>query len=328
MAVISVIITESEEQVVAGIPRNVSISTNVSSSIFYTLDGSEPTLFSNMYVGVIRMPTNLLSVTLKVFATNGVDSSPVISDTYQTNMLNNARLPHSATDTQPGQVFPALYPFGTPPLQPNGVYLNPGDAGITVDNPTLPQIPSGYDADGYPTGFTNQPYNLENYSIRYSKNDSLGQMGPNIGNLPAQVIIQNAPPEPEETEQFSNIFDPRAYVIFQDFSLQNPDDPQHINRMFFTLQNPEKARDGNAFYTAGLDSPPTNGTFLKSYYNPRDNTMTYYYIDTWTNKWIISKDPYYPTGNYDGNLSGVRDDREPGSKYVFQWLPFTRRVLF
>lgn len=328
MAVISITITESEEQVVAGIPRNISISTNISSSIFYTLDGTEPTLFSDMYIGVIRMPTNFLTVTLKVFATNGVDTSPIITETYQTNMLNNARLAHSSTDAQAGSNISNLYPFGTPALQPTGIFLNPGDAGITVNNPELDQITAGYGADGYANSFTNKPYNLENYSIKYTKNTATGEMGPFIGNLPGEVIVENAPPEPEETDQMSNLFDPRAFVIFQDFSLQNPDEPQHINRQFFTLENTERARDGNAFYTSGLDAPPTNGTFLKSYYNPRDNTITYYYIDTWTNKWIISKDPYHPTGTYDGNLSGVRDDREPGSKYVFSWIPFTRRVLF
>jgi len=55
-------------------------------------------------------------------ATNGVDTSPIITETYVTNMLNNARLPHSATDAQPGDNIPDLYPFGTNPLQPNGQF--------------------------------------------------------------------------------------------------------------------------------------------------------------------------------------------------------------
>lgn len=329
MAVISISIIESEEQVVMGIPRNISIDTNIPSSIFYTLDGTDPTLFSEMYIGSIKMPTNLLSITLKVFATNGDDSSPIISETYVTNMLGNTRLPHSATDVPAGTNMPGLYPYGTNPIQPLGTYLNPGDASITVDNPDLPEILSGYNADGYPTGFTNQPYNLENYSIRYTTTDFRGQMGPNIGTLPGGVIIPPDVPTPEQTDINSNLFDPRAYVIFQDTSKENPEDPPHINRQFFSMENSERVRDGNNFYNSGLDSPPVTGSFLRSHFNPRDNTITYYYMDSTVNKWIISKTPYTPQEGAAGtNLSGMVLSKNPGSRYVFEWVPFARRVLF
>ena len=118
-------------------------------------------------------------------------------------------------------------------------------------------------------------------------------------------------------------------VIFQDFTNDDPNDPPQINRQFFTLENPEKARDGNHYFNSGLDSPPVTGSFLRSHFNPRDNTITYYYLDTIANKWIISKTPYKPTGSFDGNLGGmIISNKSPGSKYIFEWLPFTRRVLF
>lgn len=331
MVVISVTITASEEQVVAGIPRTVSISTNVPTSIFYTLDGSIPTLFSTMYTGPIFLSTTGLSVTLNILATNGTDSSPIVTETYVTNMAEgtNARLAHSATDAQPGSNIPDLYPFGTNPYQPDQDFLNPADAGITVDNPALPSTPTGFDGAGNPVGFTNQPFDLTNYSIKYSTSDREGQTGPGIGNLPFNVTIQTESAPPETTNQNSNMFDPRAFVIFQDSTTENPSDPPHINRMHFSLENPEKTRDGNLFFNSGLDAPPVSGTFLRSHYNPRTNMMTYYYLDTWTNKWIISTTPYVQNGTFDGNLSGVAQaSGGAGAKYVFEWLPFTRRVLF
>ena len=85
MAVISIIINESDEQIIDGIPRFVSVSTNISSSIFYTLDGSDPTLMSDQYLEPILLSSNASKVILKVFATNGVDSSPIVEEQYVTN---------------------------------------------------------------------------------------------------------------------------------------------------------------------------------------------------------------------------------------------------
>jgi hypothetical protein len=329
MAVISVSIIASSEEVVAGIPRTVTITTNVPSLIFYTLDGSTPTMSSNQYVSPIFLPVDILIVTLNVFASNGVDSSPIITEVYQTDIVDsNARLPHAPTNVPPGTSLQGLYPYGDNPINPNGIYGNPADAGVTVDNPALPSAPTGFDGFGDPTGFTNKPYNLQNYDIVYSTQNAEGVSGPLIGNLPATVTIQNPPPPPEVSQQFTATFDPRAFVIFQDFSKENPDDPPMINRQFYTLENPERARDGNAYFNSGLDAPPVSGSFLRAHYNPRTNELTHYYLDTWTNKWIISTAPYAPTGTFDGNLAATVRGRNNGAGMVFEWLPFTRRVLF
>lgn len=326
MAIISVTVLESSEQAVAGIPRSVSISTNIPATIFYTLDGTDPTVASDIYTSPIILSMEELKIELKVLATNGVIFSPIITETYQTNMIANARLPHSSTDAQAGENIPGMYPFGTNPSQPNAQFLNPADAGITVDNPAITEIPSGYDGNSNETGFTNAPYNLENYSVVYTTKDAQGQ--PTVGNLPANVTIEIPEAPPDETEQFSNLFDPRAFVIFQDFSKENPEDPPQINREFFSLEDTEKIRDGVSYFNCGLDAPPVMGSFLRSHFNPRDNTMTYYYLDTHANRWIISKTPFNPNTNPTSNLSGVAFSRNGGVGKIYEWVPFQRRVLF
>jgi hypothetical protein len=327
MAVISITITTSEEQVVAGIPRSISLSTNITSTIFYTLNGEDPTLLSDIYITPILIPNSTQSITLKVLATNGSDYSPIITETYLTNMLNNVRLSHSTTNQPVGSQAESLYPFGTDESQPVGTFVNP--AGITVDNPALATYPNAFDADGYPAAFSNAPYTTENYSIVYSTKNAQGEQGPGIGTLPGKVSVEVPPSPPEESEQFSKMFDPRALVIFQDFSTEDPNDPPYINRQFFTLDNPERSRDGNSFYTTAIDAPAATGSFLRSHYNPRDNTITYYYMDTSTNRWIISKAPYQPTGTWDGNMAGiVSGGKSNGSRFVFEWIPFQRRVIF
>lgn len=331
MAIICITITASSEQIVSGIPKTVSVSTNINASIFYTLDGTDPTLFSSMYTGPIFLPVNQLMLTLKVFATNGTDSSPILMECYATDIVNgNARLPHAPTNAQAlPNSFQPTYPFGTPPFQPRQQYLNPADAGVTVYNPALPATPTGFDGDGYPTGYTNQPWNIENYQIPYGITNAEGETGPNIGTLPATVTVPANPDPaygPETTEQFTTMFNPRAFVIFQDFTKEDPNDPAQINRPYFTMENPERARDGAYYFNSGPDgAPPPSGSFLRAHYNPRTNEITHYYRDAWSNQWIISTAPYAPNGTFDGNLT---QSAMNWNGKIFEWIPFARRVLF
>lgn len=327
MAVISISIEESSEQIVSGIPKNITVTTNMPSVIFYTLDGSTPTLFSNIYTGPIYLPKDKPQVIFSAFANNGTESSVIITETYITNVLNNTRLAHSATDGQIGTDLSSLYPYGTNFNQPNSVYLNPADAGVTVNDPNLPVINNGFDGDGNPNAGSNQIYNTENYHIKYSTTNSLGETGPNIGNLPGKVEIDSEAEDPESTEQFTTTFNPKAFVIFQDLTKEDPNDPAQINRQHFMLED-DSIRDGNLYFNSGLDSAPVSGSFVRHHYNPRTNMMTYYYFDSWANKWIISTQPYTNNNTNETGLIANTSGRGNGSRYVFEWMNFTRRVLF
>lgn len=326
MAVISVTIVESLDQVVAGIPRSIVLGVNIPATIFYTLDNTDPTLFSTIYTSPIQLPTTT-SVILKIFATNGIDNSIIITEYYVTNIISgNDRLAHAATTAIPSNSNSNLYPFGTNPNQPVAEYLNPALSGITVNDPNLSQIPNGFNSDGYYTGFTNQPFNLQNYDIIYSTTDNEGRTGKGIGNLPGNIKFTKQVPVPEQSSINSKLFDPRALVIYQDVSKENLLDPPHINRQFFSLEDPEKVRDGNNFFTAGIDSPPISGGLVNQFFNPRDNSMTSYYYDNISGRWLISKAPYLPSEKPTsmGNMYSVCSK---GIGKVFEWIPFSRRVL-
>lgn len=332
MAVISVTVTESSEQVVAGIPKTVSISTNISSTIFYTLDGTDPTILSTIYTGPLKLPTDKLTLVLKIYATNGSDSSAIISNTYQTSVLNN-RVGHSGTDAQPNDRLTSLsaFPFASSPVQPDQNFTGVAESGITVFDPAdAGAYTDGYDSDGYASRYSNTEFigiPTPTLQVTLSTTDSIGQPRASIGTIPKSTVQPVTAPK-QESNASDKLFDPKAFVIFQDFTTGDlPDDRAFVNRQFFSLENVEETRQGNQFYNVGPDAPTVTGSFLRSHFNPNENTITYYYFDSVVNRWIISKTPYKPAPDM-YNYSGIAFSNKPeGSRFVFEWKPFTRRYL-
>jgi len=327
MAVISITITPSTQEILPDIPATVIITTNIPSIIFYTLDGRAPTMNAPVYTSPIMLP-EITNITLSVFATNGVDSSAIIVQQYAADISKiittiNDRLPHSTvSDLGCPTSNNSLYPFGTNSPEPNVEYGNPGNAGTTVYNQSLPAVSQGFNADGYPAVFTNKDPSFYQFNQIYSTTTYDGEIFPGVGNLPATTTIIGSPYStdymPEQSSTSDKVFNPRALVIYQDTTTEDPTNPAIIMRANFTTQNPEIERDGNLFFNAALDQETTTGTFIRRAYNPRTNMMTNSYFDSAMNRWIFSSSPYQPTTRGLNNLSGMVYPR--GSSKIFPWV--------
>lgn len=328
MSVISISITESTKQIVSGVPKSVTLSANIPSTIFYTLDGTDPDLTSSVYIGAISLPTNNPSVTLKIFATNGVDSSAIISKLYAPSTLG-ARHPHDTViGLSPGQSVPDLFPYGdNAPLNPVR-YGKSG--GITVDSPDVPNISDGYDGSATGTSASGTDSPLSSYQFVYSTANSKGETGHGIGTLPGKAVLrvpQNIT-QPESSNASSKFFNPKAMVIYQDSRNGSYDDVPQLNRGYFSLQNLERSRNGALLMNTAFDSSSVTGSFLRQHYNPKDNTITYYYRDSDSGRWIISVEPFAPKNDNIGALYRiVFSNRNNGSSHVFKWVPFMSRRL-
>ncbi len=330
MSVITITINESSEQIVAGIPKTVVLDTNVPATVFYTLDGTTPTISSTIAVGSIKLPTIQPSVVLKAFATDGMTTSPVITALYSGSIVSDRNPRDTVYGLSPEGVplgqAPDSFPFGDyAPTQPV-IYGNM--AGIVVDAPDVSGIPDGYDgtATGTPSNYTDLP--ISSYELEFSESNNIGERGRGIGTLPAQVTIIIPPAAPEQSKVNSKLFNPKAMVIFQD-GREPPEDPEVslLNRQFFNLENPETVRDGILYNTTAFEGSVPHGSFLRAHFNARENTYTFYYRDSLTNRWIISKEPYMAKDPMAGALYNVVFPKQDGIGKIFKWLPFSRRVL-
>lgn len=325
MAIIAITITASSEQYVDGIPRYVTIQTSIPSSVFYTTDGSVPTINSDIYPGgQLILPTNIGAFILKLFATNGTDSSPIIDQYYGPNNNGIRKLfakVLNVEDTTNSKYFSFPYSDRGPisPADYDGVGLE------MMHNPDNVGIFDGYDGQGNVANLLDK--NVSEYGIKYSTTNNLGETGPGIGNLPAQVTLQEKPPAPNYSETTQRSFDPKARVIYQDATKQQADpDLALINRPHFSLEPLETTRDGA--FCGSTEPLPITGSFIRASYNPNDSSVTFYYFDSQSLRWIISKQPYTMQTSREKEMSNmVTDTRTPGSRYVYKWVPFNRRVL-
>jgi hypothetical protein len=325
MALITVTIIESERQRISGVPEFVTLSTSIPSTIYYTLDGTDPSTYSLVYAGgELSLPTNQPSVTLKIFATNGADSSAIIERHFRPNIIlgrqSHDRVILSGADCDDCD---KTFPYATSSSGIPAAWTSIGTDDLIVDKPGVDNIFDGYDGMGNVVGGTD--LNLSEYLIKFSdSNRQNTERGRGIGTLPSEVTIAPKEAPPTSSDRNDNLFNPRALVIYQD-SRTPPDDPNvvNINRQFFSLPNAEVYKDGALLNTTGLEGNVPTGSLLRTHFNPRDNTMRYYYFDSQALRWIISIEPFTPPSARTHGLQNiVFSSRGAGDRKVFRWIPF------
>jgi len=326
MAVVLITITDSPIQVIAGIPKTIVIGTNIPATVYYTTDGTNPTFDSDISVGPITLPTDQNTVNLKLFATDGIDIGPVITYTYG-HTWSGLRQAHDVViGLDPASTYTDNKAFGSG--FPN-IHVSYGNtAGVIVEKEGVVGVPDGYDGTATGTVVVEplESYHRTNYDIKYSESNWKGETGRNIGNLPAHVVILQRPPPPTMSDANSRLFDARALVIIQDGreENENPVNPL-INRQFFSLGDQERLRNGIMYNTTAFEGNGNTGSLLRPQYNEKDNTYTFYYRDSETNRWIMSIEPVRQSTTVSA-MSDVLFPRQVSSGKVFKWIPFKRSV--
>lgn len=94
-------VTESEEQIIFGIPYYLTVTTSSPSNIYYTLDGTDPNENSFLVEDKVYLPTNMSTFTFKCKAITLTDSSEIFSDTYS---VSNADIQNTRKGNESGVV--------------------------------------------------------------------------------------------------------------------------------------------------------------------------------------------------------------------------------
>ncbi len=326
MVVISLSVTTSDRQLIQGIPQYITLSANIPCIIFYTLDGTTPTTSSNVYVDSIEMPRDLSIVTLKAFGTNGVDNSAILSVTYKT-IIGDARQPQASVTFIEKSHYTQLV-GGT--LSGIKATYNNTSPMLGVDLSGVPPVwLDGYDAQGN-FGVRQEDRTHQFDDSKLSDTNWLGQKGSGIGELVQNDLVY-IPADPEESSLTSKRFNPRAMVLFMDS--REPSDITIINRPFYWDVNAEKNQMGSFYETYNSEGNKLmSGSFIKQFYNQKDNTMTYYYRDSLTNRWVISVEamPRLQTSQSNNHLMSVATPKSgdgSGTGFVYRWVLFKRTAI-
>lgn len=305
MAVITISATGVGPELVSGIPQFVVLDTNIPSTIFYTLDGSMPSVVSSVYLGAITMPTNSGSVRLRALALSGLDSG-YLDVTFSTD-TTELTYPRRSDAT-----------FG---------------AGVVVDAYNTPDVLlDGYSPDAY--GVVNVPVRysdieLIDLDIQYSRT------GPNREG-PGTLIPIGFPPESQYGQQSAishdasspnnnnAFFNPRSLYIVIDgrdgYQNQIYDAYMMINRPWAGTADMTKYLQGKALYEP---QPYITGGYVRTLFNKKTGTAVSYYFDHNETRWIKS------IQNFDVNAVpkrlGARN--QVGPPLVFTWIHNKRSMI-
>lgn len=251
---ISITIIESSKKIIAGIPEYVTLEVSELATVFYTLDGSEPTEESEIYIDKIYLTYTTPEVNLKLLAVGVNNSSSIISETW------NVTIPDIDKTSLIGREGVSLFPKNKP----------------IIDNLAV-------DTDGNLVKTT--AVDFHKLDMRTSTSDRIGQPIPENSTLDFIKFPKYAEHTANEVSSTNSInFDPKARLILIDgYSGLDKQMIRIINRPNGSITTNSPYYSDKSHY----DGQPT-GDFIRYMYNNKTKKIVFYYRDYIDNRWIIS----------------------------------------
>jgi len=258
---INLTIKEGSHELLDGFPETISFETDVPSTVYYTLDGTDPTADSLIAVGKIFLPTLKGSLTVRAIAMSGDDESEIIEAEYE----------NSSTKMDGRRLI--------------------GDEGIAVIRFGDDLVDSlAFDSDGGKAqGLSGDK---EDFDIKGSRTSSRGEAY-SAGKTSRDFINFSLKDKVTKRDSISSPnnnpnFDPTAKFIVIDGSTEEAKDNQVVkivNRpynTFGTTTNFYKER-------LGQKEPIITGNFVRSFYNGKTGKYVSYYWESLESRWIRSE---------------------------------------
>jgi hypothetical protein len=272
------------------VPEYVEIESSAPANIYYTTDGTEPSILSTIYDGPVYLSLDTTnSITLSAF---GVDldgySGPVLSQTFSQDggLISVARLVN-------------------------------GEGRIVDDYSDDTNTNYGYDANGQAASFIDlTEEEVFNLTVRGDRGiNGIGEGTVVQVNVPDPTTTANPYDDnfnPYTTTQYAATFDPYAKTIVIDNRLTN--EVGVLLRPHGSFSDVYREKYGRRIRSVSEDACYVSGGAVRRLYNPATNTMCCYYFDHNEARWIK---------NIQQMPSNIPQTLGQGTKggMVFTWIP-------
>ena len=304
MAVITITATGLGPELVAGIPQLVELGTNLPATIYFTLDGSEPTVASPVYLRTIQLPT-LERIRLRALAVSGPD--------------------YGTLDV----VFSVLPGIVHPTRRFDGY-----GGGIIVDAYGVPEVVvDGYGPDvQHPVSDNEYPVDvpvrgsdipLVDLDTKYSRTGFDGEgsgtliaigFPQDLGQRKSSIDARASSPNHDNV-----YFNPRSQFIVIDGRDGYQDQSVFIiNRPMGGTMDDTKFLGGKLLYET---SPYISGSLVRQFYNYEKGIGVFYYFDGNECRWIKS------IQKMEERLPPNVGMRRGGPPLVFAWMHNKRSMI-
>lgn len=289
MAVVTLTFTGSEEEIVAGVPKTMTIESNIPATIYFTIDGSIPTLDSPIYVDTFEFPTGVNSVTLSAFGVDSIGTAgPTLTQVFAPDVTDIKVALHRHTDLE-------------------GIVIDRVGEGLDIED--------GFDADGDPVRFLD----IEEIDLELV-NSARGYLGIEEG---TQVTVNI--PDPETTSRFSDdnfqsfstpevgeLFNPYARTILIDNRKDN--DINIIPRPYGSLHNIYREFGGKRLLHPADDAAYVSGGFVRRFYDAKNGVMVSYYFDHNEGRYVKN------IQDLPSNIPSTLGVGPTGGPLIFKWM--------
>jgi hypothetical protein len=285
----------SDTEIISGIPQQVEISTNIPSTIYYTLDGTLPTPLSSVYTEAVKLPTSVGMVTVSAIAYyfDGYATVPsaVLTQTYGTDNTDLQRTRYVFFEgivySYPGGAdIPLYYDFAGDPVFYIDIPLSELDM---IQPETLP--------DGTIVGTDNQ---IQQLSQEYT------------GSIIDDSVIMHS----SANNQTSVRTDAMYFLIDGRSSAENSLSVNIMNGPHMSLRDSRTLWGGIDYISLGT-SAYISGSATRYHYNRDKNVIVFSYFDSSSGRWVKSIQDLPPAQT---NLPRPHFS----NPHVFKWFQYGR----